>query len=244
MSIELIIALTSGVLAIFATGISVLGTGRMAQVLARQERRYKAEQEENKYREPLVRAAYDLQSRLYNILKQNFVGTFMIAGTQRDKDYAIANTVFVIGQYFAWTEITRTEIRFINLGADKQTRRLSHLLDEIYRLWGSDNKEYGRQFRIFAGEQRAIGEAFVDKSERGLTCIGYGEFLATVMPRGNSLVHALTADIRALPDNLVEAQPRLVAIQHALIDLLKLLDPKGLRFPKKNLTKVSLKSAD
>lgn len=238
MSVELIVALVSGALAMFATAISVLGTGRMAQVLAAQERRYKAEQEESKYREPLVRAAYDLQSRLYNILEQNFVGVYMARGTPREKDYAIGNTVFVIAQYFAWTEITRAEIRFINLGRDRETRRLSELLDDIYRLWGTDKKDFGPSLRIFAGEQRAIGEALVAKSDKGVACMGYGEFLAEVLPKDKPLVDALAADVRALPDTLESARPRLTALQNALIDLLKLLDPKFLRFPKESRSKV------
>lgn len=78
---------------------------------------------------------YDLQSRLFNILRGGVL-TFITGGDQRERSYVIDNTVFLIGQYLCWTELTRREIQYIDLGKDEETRRLQRLQDTIYDLWG------------------------------------------------------------------------------------------------------------
>jgi hypothetical protein len=133
---------------------------------AREDRQAETEKAVRKFREPLGRAAYDLQSRIYSIIKSDFLNAYLKTGGRRTKSYAIKNTLFVIAQYFAWTEIVRREIQFIDLGTDDQTRKLTELQDSIYSIWQTN--VYGDPlFRIFAGEQRAIGERLIrDTSPR------------------------------------------------------------------------------
>jgi hypothetical protein len=47
----------------------------------------------------------------------------------------------------------------------------------------------------------------------------------------------LRGDVRAASAHLRAARPRLVALQHALIDLLAFLDPAFVRFPRERRTK-------
>lgn len=243
MRTEYIVALTSGAVALIVAGISLLGTLKVSERTTAlekfkilQQQWYESQKEEAKYKEPLLRAAYDLQSRLYNILKQNLVAVYLTGGDERERNYVIDNTTFVIAQYFAWTEITRDEIQFIDLGQDAKTRQLSQQLDEINLLWLTD--EFPKPFRVFAGEQRAIGEAMEEASANGTQSVGYGAFLTKVLPINNKLIDALAADAQALPNTLDQARPRLVALQRGLIDLLDYLDPQFIRFPKGHRTKV------
>src|SRR5262249_2170513 len=115
------------------------------------------QREISNFSEPLARAAYDLQSRLYNILKQNLIEIYLMKGGNREKTYVTNNTVFLIGQYLCWTELVRREIQFIDLGESNKTRDLLRLQDTIYALWQTDTLP--PVLRIFAGEQRAVGEA-------------------------------------------------------------------------------------
>jgi hypothetical protein len=46
------------------------------------------EQVMSRYREPLLRAAFDLQSRLYNIVKQHFLGSYLNRGSAAEQEYA------------------------------------------------------------------------------------------------------------------------------------------------------------
>ena len=115
----------------------------------------------------------------------------------------------------------------------KQDSELLHLQDTIYTLWGTDRQP--PVFRIFAGEQRALGEALLQTGARGPECMGYGAFVKAFVKafdRGaNPSVDAVRADVAAMGDRLHLATERLTDLQHALIDLLAMLDPEHRRFP-------------
>lgn len=78
----------------------------------------------------------------------------------------------------------------------------------------------------------------IKEGPRGLECVGYAEYLDHVTKGSDRLVEALRSDVRGLSANPSQARPRLIAIQHALIDLLQFLDPDFVRFPKERRTKV------
>lgn len=187
------------------------------------------------FSEPLSRAAYDLQSRIYNVLRGGVLG-FLTHGNDRERSYVVENTVFLIAQYLCWSELVRREIQFIDLGRNEETRQLQRLQDNIYGIWGTSN--FPSTFRIFAGEQRAIGEALIQSGHRGPECMGYGAFLKAFERGKDPLIDALREDAASLAMNVQTVAPRLTAIQHALIDLLGLIDPDYLRFPKTRRSKV------
>lgn len=243
MSTELFVALTSAVVAIASAGFAFWGQSKSARVADElqgfrkaEERRLEREQSVARYREPLGRAAYDLQSRLFNILNQGFLNVYYTNGSDRERSYALENTVFLTGQYFAWTEIIRRDIQYLDLGADDKTRELARLQDAISSLW--QTTEFSPLFRVFAGEQRAIGERMIRESQRGPECVGYAAFLDEAPKHQDELLNALRLDIRNFSTCLPDACPRLVAIQNAIIDLLHFLDPDNIRFPKERRTKV------
>ncbi len=243
METDLVVALVSAAVALASVGVTFWGQARTTRVESElerlslaEQRRYDAERTTARYREPLARAAYDLQSRLYNILRQDFLSVFYDQGDSRERSYATDNTAFLLAQYFAWTEIVRRELQYINLGQDEQTRRLAQLQDDIYSLFGTDR--FSRLLRVFAGEQRAIGERMIQTGANGRECMGYAAYLDQVAQGGDRLTDALRDDVRALSTHLPAARPRLVALQYALIDLLAFLDPDFIRFPKERRTKV------
>ena len=244
MNKDLATSVTSAFVAIVAAIIAIWGQVRVQRVeaeltlqKAEADRRAEMERTARRFSEPLGRAAYDLQSRIFNIVRSNFLNAYLRNGDERTRSYATNNTLFVIAQYFAWTELVRREIQFIDLGADEKTRRLSSLQDQIYSIWQTDG--YGPLLRIFAGEQRAIGERIIREGPRGPECMGYAGFLDFLDLSKDPLLHALEADVAALGESLPQALPRIVALQHALIDLLDFLDPSFVRFPKTNRTKLT-----
>ena len=84
----------------------------------------------SKYRDPLLRSAIDLQSRLYNIHQHDFLKRFYQRSPSA-KNYAIHNTLYVVAEYFGWVEILRREIQFLDLGELEMNRRLVELLANI-----------------------------------------------------------------------------------------------------------------
>ncbi|MEP7013600.1 MAG: hypothetical protein ABJC13_25035 [Acidobacteriota bacterium] len=243
MKIELVVALVSAAVALVTLGFTFWGqirTTRLADKLESlrlaEQRRFDAEQTSARYREPLARAAYDLQSRLYNVLQQDFLGAYYDAGDPRERSYAVDNTTFLIAQYFAWTEIVRRDLQYIDLGQSEPTRRLARLQDDIYSLFSTDR--FPRILRVFAGEQRAIGDRMIKKGKQCLECCGYAAYLDNVVLSGDRLIDALSDDVKILSTNLDTARPRLIVLQQALVDLLVFLDPDFVRFPKERRTKV------
>lgn len=182
-----------------------------------------------KFSEPLARSAYDLQSRIFNILNLHFIETYLVKGNKREQLYVVNNTAFLIAQYACWTELIREEIQFIDLGEDSKTRKLVHLQDDIISIWGSDSPS--ASFRMFAGELRAIGEALRGGNDKNPVCMGYGAFLTVFDPGRNPLIDVIKSDILGLEISTEGATERLRKLQHALIDLLESLDPQHARFP-------------
>lgn len=238
MKTEILVALLTGLVAVISAVVSLWGQFRVGRLNRDIEKlKLKAEVERNsaRYREPLVRAAADLQSRLFNILALNFIDRFLKQGTNREQAYALANTAFLFAQFFAWTEATRLEIQYIQLDEDKKTQALSNLQSRIYSLFQTDR--FPPVFRVFAGEQRAIGERMLVQSSNGLKCLGYGEFLSNSAFSEDLLMKALLEDVASLKHTLSESIPRLTALQHALVELIDFLDPGYLRFSKEERTK-------
>lgn len=241
MNTELQPALISGAIAIIAAGIAIWGQFRNSRLNHEFEKsKLQAESEKNvaRYSEPLVRAAADLQSRLFNILALNFVECYLEDGTPRERQYAISNTAFLFAQFFAWTEATRQEIQFIKLEDHVRTGKLSELQSNIYSILQTD--KYSPEFRVFAGEQRAIGEKMLLQTATGLKCMGYGEFLSKDGFPNDPLLRALHADVVNLEKSISVVTPRFIALQNALVDLMDFLDPAYLRFPKAERSKYSL----
>ena len=140
MRVELIVALVAGAVALASAVGTVLGTMRntdRTNANARVVEQLKAESERSKaaevrrreisdYSEPLARAAYDLQSRLFNTLQRNFMGAFANGSDLRERDYAVNNTVYALGQYLCWPELARREIQFITSGRADKPEGSSH----------------------------------------------------------------------------------------------------------------------
>ncbi len=200
--------------------------------LRAEERRTEFDAIVARYRGPLLHAAFDLQSRLWNILCRGFVQTFHANGTDRQKKYVVDNTLFVIGQYFCWIEIIRREVQFLDIG--DETTDLSKLRNRIYYLWQTSNLP--RPFMVWAGEQRAIGESMILERQTGPDCMGYAAFMSALQAGDIPLLDHLRRDIELLAADPEHGRSRLEVIQGELVQLLELLDPDYCFFPAEERT--------
>jgi len=71
------------------------------------------------YAEPLIAAAFDLQTRLYSIVQHNFLKAAAV-----ERGYAEPSTLWLIAQYFAWVEILRREVQYLDVGVEKHNRTI------------------------------------------------------------------------------------------------------------------------
>ena len=102
---------------------------------------------------PLAAAAYDLQSRIYNILRMDFFGKW--GNANEHSEDAITSTLFRLAQYFGWTEILRRKIQFLSFPEDEETRKVARLQSDIAHCFLTDS--YGLTLMIWSDEQRARG---------------------------------------------------------------------------------------
>ena len=169
MSTDLVIALVGVAGVVLGGVVGLYGQARLAS----QARRREAEAVLAKYQEPLVHAAYELQSRLYNILELKFLEKYYTGGDVGERDDAVRITVYVVGQYFGWSEILRREIQFLSYSDSNRTRVVAECQRAIVEKFQSDKDHLGRPFQIWRGEQRAIGELMIDCDATPIQCIGY-----------------------------------------------------------------------
>src|SRR6185295_5274451 len=106
--------------------------------------------------DPLLDAAQALQSRIFNILAQNYLGKFLHCGDADEERYARDYTVFVLAEYLCWVEIVRRELRFLDLGDVVRNR---DLLAQLYTIQLTiQHDKAPPRLRVFRGKQRAIAE--------------------------------------------------------------------------------------
>jgi hypothetical protein len=226
---------------VFATIVSVLlavRQSRMDERLARVnadldaevqaraalfERDLRAEAVLTQYREPLAAAAFDLQSRLYNILRLDFLEKF--GGDAARRELAETTTIFRIAQYFGWTEILRRDIQFLSFPEETDTRRVTELQGAIAR--GFLSSDHDPALMIWSDEQRAIGERMIVEEHGKVLCMGYARFCDDYEARFAPTCEHLRGEFQQ-----PSARPRLRELQHLLCDLVETLDSRRVRYTR------------
>jgi len=187
------------------------------------DRELHAEEVLARYREPLAAAAFDLQSRLYNILKLDFFAKF--GGDHPRREEALRTTLFRLAQYLGWTEILRRDIQFLSFPEAEDTQRVAGLQSDIAKRLLTD--EDGLALMIWSDEQRAIGELMIVEEHGKVLCMGYARFRDacddTFAPWCERLRGEVTQE---------SARDRLRDVQHVLCDLVEALDRQRVRYTR------------
>ncbi|MFG2895047.1 hypothetical protein [Streptomyces sp. NPDC048248] len=245
MHIELWVSLISATVALVSVAVSSRSAARTARLqhgleMQRYDRGREDEVAEiaSRYREPLLHAAFDLQSRLYNIVALGFFDRHSESGDPDEWQYAQNSTLFRLGQFFGWAEILRRDIQYLDLGSGERTRQLSTRLDTVSHAFANTDW-YARTsiLRLFRDEQRAIGECLVDTAAAedalGQRCLGYVQFVERL--ENDALFSRwfarLGREIDSLSSPSAQRLDRLIRVQHELVAVIDFLDPDATRFP-------------
>lgn len=223
--------------------ISVLGalvSAFFAQRLARSARLDQADELALRFREPLLQAAFNLQSRLFNILQLDFLGLFLTSdrATDDEREYAVCNTVYLLAQYLGWVEVIRRESQYMDPRSRQHNREIADRLEKVREGISDSRILTDPVLRLFRGEQRAIGEVML-RATNPVTpgvprweCTGYAEFLdARHAERLSRWFPRLEADVEVLGKDLESHRDRAIRIQRDLVDLVDVLDPDAERIP-------------
>jgi hypothetical protein len=218
MDTAVVIALIALAGSLVSTIVTVFGAPAL-------QARHDAKKVLDNYREPLIAASFELQARLYNILRLRFVEKYIKAEENSKRDSALESTLYVFAQFFGWREIIRREVQYLRFSRSRKTREIGQLLRDIGETFLSD--AYGPQFMIWRVEQRGIGERMVQSADSQMKCLGYASFIEQrstmeewLAPLGN--------DLENLQDG---GRQRLTELQHMLVKLVRQLDDKRKRYP-------------
>ena len=249
MKPEVVTSTIAAIVAVISAIISIYGQTRVTKLTDRLTKQREAESREaqtdalmSKYRDPLLRSAIDLQSRLYNIHQQDFLKRFYNRSPTA-LNYAVLNTLYVVAEFFGWVEILRREIQFLDLGDLEMNRCLSELLVNLNQAFGESYRRFGGGFQLFTGEQRAIGEIMTvprsNSAAIGFECIGYATFVKKMdEPEFASWFTKLKDDLDTMATASQLDGRRLVLIHGRLIDLVDFLDPHRVRVPSQYRTRI------
>ncbi|WP_198545946.1 hypothetical protein [Actinacidiphila yeochonensis] len=200
----------------------------------------------SRYGGSLAWAAYDLQTRLFNILHSHridqdpargdgFLTAFLVRGSARDAEFVRRSTVFVLAEYLGWVEILRRDIQFLDLGRNSLNTRIMRQIAEVGHCLAAIDPA-SSELRLFRARQRAVGELMVhpDSEPGRRRCLGFAEFCERLDgdSRFAEWFEVLLADVDRLAADTAPAAARLRALQTQLVVLIDLLDPKQARFPK------------
>lgn len=225
------IALTVAGMSALVSVTSLVYTSAVARKDKANERRRENEANAFNYGEPLLRAAYELASRLYNIGAQQFLATFMVHGTGQEPEYARESTLFVIAQYFAWVEIVRRDVQYLSPNDARREASLVRRLDRVRHTFGSTELTEPT-LRMFRVQQRALGELMMERPDGDhlWSCMGYAQFHARLAQADFShWFEPLNQALDALSLDYERHRSRLVAVQQTLLDVIAEMDPRGER---------------
>lgn len=228
------VALLAAVASVVAALLAARGQRKAAAASADRAAADRAQELLDRYQEPLLRAAYELQSRLYNILKRGLFGT-----PELDRRYVERSTVWLLGQYLGWAEIIRREAQFFKPAAAEDRATVQRLLGDVARALSSDSFGDPR-LQIHRSEQRALGEVMIidgrdaDGDERS-DCLGYATFDEAMDTEGGRLHRWFAPLLSQVWPEQGRVSERLLPLQHALIALIEHLDPQSTRFPEHRL---------
>jgi hypothetical protein len=253
MKLEVVTAIIAAIVAVMSAIVSIYGQIRVARLSDRLAKQRETESREaqtailmSKYRDPLLRSAIDLQSRLFNIHRNRVLQNFAQRGLS-EQEYLMNNTLYVFAEYFGWVEILRREIQFLDLGDLELNRCLSEMLVNINKAFGTSRLGGGGNvdptFQLFNGEQRAIGEIMMKSRSAdlmlGYECMGYATFVHEMSdPDFSRWFIKLKQDLDVIIKESKIGGERLVLIHGRLIDLIDFLDPHCVRVPLRFRTRI------
>lgn len=249
MSASIVVALIAGTVSLAAAGFAYVTQRRVAMLNAEIEearrtrtKRELAEELTARYRDPLLTAVFDLQSRLYGIAVLDFMRRYHAEGDDSSRGYAIENTLYVLAEYLAWVEIIRREIQFLDLGEEAANERWVGAINAVRDVFASHRLDPA--LHVFRGDQRAIGEVMtVAVSEPGAArrhdCLGYAAFAQRrEEPEFSRWFVRLEQDVELLAREPQAHLERVVLLQRALVDVLDILDERCVRYPASLRTKL------
>jgi hypothetical protein len=173
-TVSLVVASVAGAVSV----TSIFVSGLVAKRERDRERLTAAVETAALYREPLLRGAHDLQSRLWNIERKGFLDAYLKEGTEREQVYALESTLYLVAQYLAWVEIIRSAVLYLDPADPRGEAALVRRLDQVRHVFSTTSETDVAALRLFRSQQRAIGEVMMKTAGNAprSSCLGFADF--------------------------------------------------------------------
>jgi hypothetical protein len=219
----LVVACISAVVALVSaafSGWTQLQVAKREKEGRAEERRSDAKVILDRYRGPLLDAAWQLGDRLDNIRRRQFFG-YLSEGSGRAQD-AKLSTLFRFAYYLGWREFVRTQVQLLRFENEEDTRLAAALLNDVTWMLASDKLD-GTWAMLWGDEQRGIGELMAEQPPGASSIVrghaafyrDFDEVFAPWMERFASDLFSRTAAVKS---------DRLRLLQWALYGLVRQLD--------------------
>jgi hypothetical protein len=213
------VALITALAGLAVAVASILLQQRAARQTKTEERRSQAKAVLDRYRGPLLTAAWELGDRIDNIRHRAF-SSFAAEGSGRESATKLT-TLFRFAQYFGWREVLRREVQLLRYEAEESTRRVANLISDTNWAFATDKLDRKRAM-IWSEEQRAIGELMIlEDKARSTDCLGYAAFVEGYDVRFSRWMDKLAEDVLSSD---APKSDRLRLLQWALCGLVHQLD--------------------
>lgn len=162
MDTALVVACISAAVALASAGFSgwtQLRVAKLERESKAEERRSDAKIVLDRYRGPLLDAAWQLGDRLADIRRRHFLD-YLTEGSGRERD-AKLTTLFRFAYYLGWREFVRTQVQLLRFENEEDTRLAAGLINDITWALGSD--DLGTWAMLWNDEQRGIGELMTEQ---------------------------------------------------------------------------------
>lgn len=240
MDTALVVALISGVVALVSATVASrtqLRIRRFDKAAKEEEERSQARVVLDRYRGPLLDAAWDLGDRIDNIIGRQFLSVYL---ADERRPVAIASTLFRVAQYFGWSEILRQQVQLLRFERASDTWRTAYFISLVTRRFATDwydsdeaheqarawirdydsKKLPARHLMLWQEEQRGIGERMIERNGQE-RCLGYASFVEDYEDCFSGLLAGFEAQLQ-VPG--VRNSVRLVEVRDALARLVQQLD--------------------
>lgn len=221
----LVVALISGVVALASVGLSAwtqLQVTKRERQRRAEERRSDAKVVLDRYRGPLLDAAWQLGDRLDSIRHRGFLA-YLCEGSGRERD-AKLTALFRFAHYFGLREFVRTEVQLLRFENEEDTRSAAGFLDDVAEVLASDLLD-GKWAMLWNDEQRGIGELMTERPSGASSIVrGHAAFHRDYDKTFAPWMERFAGDLLS---SAALKSDRLRLLQWALYGLVRQLDEEG-----------------
>ena len=225
MDTALVVACISAVVALASavfSGWTQIQLSKQERESRLEERRSEAKVVLDRYRGPLLDAAWQLGDRVDNIRNRSFLA-FLSNGSGRERD-ARLSTLFRVAYYLGWREYVRTQVQLLPFENEEDTRLAAAFLNDVTRMLASDKLD-GQWAMLWGDEQRGIGELMTEQPPGASAIVrGHASFYRDYDKIFAEWMERFADDLFS-PEAV--SSNRLQLLQWALYGLVRQLDEKG-----------------